>query len=101
PRRYDRLNVSATTPSPGNAASPCTSTGSTLASLGGALESVLSARACWSARATPSTTGFTISRWLGFGSSTTCTDSPVDTSRTVRAPRWYLTSPVSLGVDEL
>src|SRR5688572_868571 len=55
------LNVSATTPSPMNAASPWMITGSV------PFTSKSAPPVRCSARATPSTTGFTTSRWLGFG----------------------------------
>jgi hypothetical protein len=84
------LNVSATTPSPGNEASPCTTMGSTRASS----RSPLRLR-CF-ARATPWSTGFTTSRWLGFGTSSSSTAEP-PSERSQVYPRWYLTSPVPLA----
>src|SRR5918992_243079 len=74
PRRRDRFSVSATTPSPGKAASPCTTIGSTLDS------SRVPLVRC-SARATPSSTGFTNSRWLGFGTSSSSTTLPLGSVR--------------------
>src|SRR4028118_1751097 len=81
-----RLSVSAETPSPGNAASPCRSTGSDFSSslTGGPAASRLS----WTARAMPSTTGFTCSRWLGFGARLTSTCSSASASL-----RWYPLTP--------
>ena len=49
------------------------------------------------ARATPCRTGFTNSRWLGFGISATSTSRPLGDFRVPVAPRWYFTSPVSLS----
>ncbi len=45
------------------------------------------------ARTMPSTTGFTASRWLGFGDSDTLISRPDDVRCTPLAPRWYFTSP--------
>ncbi len=58
----ERLSVSATTPCPANAASPCSSTGMTS-------ERFLSAISFCFARAMPSTIGSTASRWDGFDAS--------------------------------
>ena len=41
----------------------------------------------------PSTTGFTNSRWLGFGETVTAIVSPVSARCVPVAPRWYFTSP--------
>ena len=41
----------------------------------------------------PSTTGFTNSRWLGFGATVTAIVSPVSARCVPVAPRWYFTSP--------
>ena len=60
------LRVSATMPWPGNAESPWMSTGRTF-------PGPSSPRRSWSARAIPSTTGFTASRWLGLGMRMTST----------------------------
>ena len=60
PRSWERFRVSATTPCPAKAASPCSSTGST-----GKEEPPRLMRSCL-ARTTPSSTGSTASRWLGF-----------------------------------
>jgi hypothetical protein len=54
------------------------------------------------ARALPSTTGLTISRWLGLAVSDRCTELSSKV-RSDEAPRWYLTSPepsTSEGSDE-
>ncbi len=79
-------------PWPGNAASPWISTGSvTLRSKVGApgLSAFVPA-----ARAMPSTTGFTASRWLGFGTiDTEMWPRDFPCTSTV-APAWYFTSPV-------
>ena len=50
-------------------------------------------RSVCSARARPSTTGSTASRWLGFAASVTVI-SPAGVVRVPSAPRWYFTSPV-------
>ena len=77
PARRARLNVSATTPWAANAASPWISTGTAVAgSTGGGVAPPC--RSVCSARARPSTTGFTASRWLGLGDSDTLTDLPLD-----------------------
>ena len=78
PRSRDRLNVSGTTPSPGNAASPWMQIGST--SRSSRPPSASGTR--WYARAIPDITGFTTSRWLGFGASS----SRTVTSPTFRSP---------------
>ena len=64
--------VSATTPWPGSAASPWSRTGSTLARPSAIVRAARSCRA----RARPSATGATNSRWLGFAQSETRTDAP-------------------------
>src|SRR6185437_11362755 len=76
-----RLNVSATTPCAANDASPWMSTGS--ATVPSWIAS-LPRRFVWLARARPSTTGFTASRWLGFGVSVMLTGLP--------AAVWYTPS---------
>ena len=60
-------------PWPGKAASPWISTGTTRL-----VSWVISRplRLVWSARARPSITGFTYSRWLGLGDSVTVTPLP-------------------------
>src|SRR5258707_2371126 len=65
PRRRLRFSVSATIPCPGNAASPWIRIGTLLAgsNFGAPAAPVLVP----AARAMPSTTGSTASRWLGFG----------------------------------
>ncbi len=69
------FSVSATTPSPGNAASPCTSTGTTASASSSLVRRSPAVTRC-RARATPVSTGFTTSRWLGFGTSCTPTVRP-------------------------
>ena len=78
--------VSATTPCPANAASPWRRMGRTRACSRSPIAS------CF-ARTMPSTTGFTNSRWLGFGATVTVIVSPVSPRWVPVAPRWYFTSP--------
>ncbi len=85
------LSVSATTPSAANAASPCMRTGTTASQSGSEPFAMLSN--CRD-RAHPTTTGFTNSRWLGFGASVTLTVPTPSISRVPLAPLWYFTSPV-------
>src|SRR5207245_95734 len=86
-----RLNVSATTPWAANDASPWISSGTaTLPSCSASLPR----RFVCAARARPSTTGFTASRWLGFGDRVTLTGLPAAVWYTPSAPWWYFTSPV-------
>ena len=60
-------------PWPGKAASPWISTGSTAL---GSWASSRALRVVWSARARPSITGLTYSRWLGLGDIVTVTPRP-------------------------
>src|SRR6185312_9234041 len=87
PRSWDRFSVSATTPWPANAASPWTSTASTVNP-----GSPMSSTSCF-ARTTPSATGSTASKWLGLATSEVAIDEPSAAVNTPSAPRWYLTSP--------
>ena len=45
------------------------------------------------ARAMPSTTGLTASRWDGFAATETLIFAPVPAVNAPSAPRWYFTSP--------
>ena len=65
----EQLSVSATTPWPAKAASPWSSTGSTENASGSLMRSCL-------ARTMPSTTGSTVSRWLGLAASSMGIVSP-------------------------
>ncbi len=82
--------VSATTPCPGNAASPWIST-ATAASGSSVGAPGLRVSSC-EARVIPTTTGLTNSRWLGFGERVTRTSRP-PISLVSSHPMWYFTSP--------
>ncbi len=82
----DRLSVSATTPWPAKAASPWTRIGSTENASGSLMMS-------WRARAMPTTTGSTASRWLGLAASSTVMSWPWREVKVPVWPRWYFTSP--------
>ena len=62
-----------------------------------------SQRSVCSARARPSTTGSTASRWLGLGITVTSTALAVASRSVPEAPRWYLTSSAwrSSGITSL
>ena len=92
PLSCDRFSVSATTPWPAKAASPWMSTGRMAAR-----PSSPPIRS-WRARAIPSTTGFTASRWLGLGDRVMRTGPPFADSWVPWAPRWYFTSPEPWGI---
>ena len=88
PRSSARFSVSATTPCPANAASPCIATGSTEKPV-----PPLSSRSCL-ARTMPSSTGSTVSRCDGLAVSVTLVSpSPNIRKYLPSAPRWYFTSP--------
>ena len=80
------LSVSATTPCPANAASPCIRIGSTENASGSLIWSCL-------ARTMPTTTGSTASRWLGLAASSTGMSLPDRATNFPLWPRWYFTSP--------
>ena len=86
PCSWLRFSVSATTPWPANAASPCMSSGSTANLRSGSFWSCL-------ARTMPSSTGLTASRWLGLAARYTLTSEPSSAVNVPSVPRWYLTSP--------
>src|SRR5918999_6428394 len=86
PGTCERLNVSATTPWPANAASPCRSTGRTLSNDPSGSSSCL-------ARTIPSTTGSTASRCEAFDAMITARSSPLRDLNCPVMPRWYFTSP--------
>jgi hypothetical protein len=104
PSRPDRPRIRRHTPWPANAASPCSSSGSTLTRSRVSGGTMSPSRPIWSclARALPSTTGSTISRCDGLAVSDRCTLLPSN-SRSDEAPRWYFTSPepstTSSGVE--
>ncbi len=81
------FSVSATTPWPAKAASPCSSTGRTVKSV-----PPLPMTSCL-AREMPSTTGSTVSRCEGLAASETWICSPSRPVKVPSAPRWYFTSP--------
>ncbi len=81
------FRVSATTPWPAKAASPWIWIGST-----GKVVPPWSRMSCL-ARAMPSTTGSTASRWEGFAASETLMVSPSRPVKVPSEPRWYFTSP--------
>ncbi len=81
------FRVSATTPWPAKAASPWIWIGST-----GKVVPPKSRMSCL-ARAMPSTTGSTVSRWDGLAASDTLMVSPSRPVKVPSEPRWYFTSP--------
>ena len=80
------FSVSATTPCPAKAASPCMRMGRTEYASGSLIVSCL-------ARTIPTTTGSTASRWLGLAASSTVTSLPERETNFPTWPRWYFTSP--------
>ena len=80
------FSVSARIPCPANAASPCMITGTIF------FRSVSPARCCF-ARARPTATGSTASRWLGFETRCIPTFRPSAVTKFPVAPMWYFTSP--------
>ncbi len=86
PGSIDMPSVSATTPSPANAASPCMRIGRMR------VRSSSPRRSC-SARAIPSSTGSTASRCDGFDASSTSTSVPARMGYLPLMPTWYCASP--------
>src|SRR6478736_10497650 len=87
PRSWERLGVSATTPCPANAASPCIRSGSTVKP-----DSPLLSLSCL-ARAITSRTGSTASKCDGLAVKETATWAPLGARNVPFEPRWYFTSP--------
>ena len=98
PASPERLRVSATTPWPAKAASPCnridsTGNGSPAPSSKWGPVPCSPPRASCLARAMPTTTGSTASRWDGFDAIVTGIDPPERATNEPTAPLWYFTSP--------